>query len=227
MKKADIFEFYRRLAEANPSPETELAYGNVYQLLVAVVCSAQSTDVGVNKATRRLFAEIETPSQMVALGEEGLKAHIKTIGLFNGKAKNVIALSEILVRDHGGEVPADRAALEALPGVGRKTANVVLNTAFGAETFAVDTHIFRVGNRTGLAPGKTVLAVEKALDKRTPHPFRVGAHHWLILHGRYVCKARTPECWRCAVADLCRYKAKTTAPKGKSGAIQVEPSNRV
>ena len=213
MKKADIFEFYRRLAEANPSPETELAYGNVYQLLVAVVCSAQSTDVGVNKATRALFAEVKTPAQMVALGENGLKAHIQTIGLFNGKAKNVIALSEILVRDHGGEVPADRDALEALPGVGRKTANVVMNTAFGAETFAVDTHIFRVGNRTGLAPGKTVLAVEKALDKKTPQPFRVGAHHWLILHGRYICKARTPECWRCPVADLCRYKPKTL-PKG-------------
>lgn len=222
MKKADIFEFYRRLADANPSPETELAYGNVYQLLVAVVCSAQSTDVGVNKATRRLFEEIEKPAQMVQLGEDGLKEHIKTIGLFNGKAKNVIALSEILVRDHGGVVPADRDALEALPGVGRKTANVVMNTAFGAETFAVDTHIFRVGNRTGLAPGKTVLAVEKALDKRTPHPFRIGAHHWLILHGRYICKARTPECWRCPVADLCRFKPKTAPPKGKSAPIQVD-----
>ena len=222
MKKADIFEFYRRLADANPSPETELAYGNVYQLLVAVVCSAQSTDVGVNKATRQLFAEVKTPAQMVQLGEEGLKEHIKTIGLFNGKAKNVIALSEILVRDHGGEVPADRDALEALPGVGRKTANVVMNTAFGAETFAVDTHIFRVGNRTGLAPGKTVLAVEKALDKRTPHPFRIGAHHWLILHGRYICKARTPECWRCPVSDLCRFKPKTAAPKSKSAPIQVD-----
>ena len=220
MKKADIFEFYRRLAEANPAPETELAYGNVYQLLVAVVCSAQSTDVGVNKATRLLFAEVTTPAQMVALGEEGLKAHIKTIGLFNGKAKNVIALSQMLVRDHDGEVPADRDALEALPGVGRKTANVVMNTAFGAETFAVDTHIFRVGNRTGLAPGKTVLAVEKALDKRTPQPFRVGAHHWLILHGRYVCKARTPECWRCSVADLCRFKPKTPPPKTKSASVQ-------
>ena len=213
MKKADIFEFYRRLAEANPAPETELAYGNVYQLLVAVVCSAQSTDLGVNKATRVLFAEVKTPAQMVALGVDNLKSHIKTIGLFNGKAKNVIALSEILVREHGGEVPADRNALEALPGVGRKTANVVMNTAYGAETFAVDTHIFRVGNRTGLAPGKTVLAVEKALDKHTPQPFRVGAHHWLILHGRYVCKARTPECWRCPVADLCRFKPKTAAPK--------------
>jgi endonuclease III len=212
MKQADIFEFYRRLAEANPAPETELAYGNAYQLLVAVTCSAQSTDVGVNKATKKLFEEVKTPAQMVALGLEGLKSHIKTIGLYNNKAKNVIALSEILVSDHGGEVPENRDALEALPGVGRKTANVVMNTAFGAETFAVDTHIFRVGNRTGIAPGKTVLAVEKALDKKTPQPFRVGAHHWLILHGRYICKARTPECWRCGVADLCRFKPKTLDP---------------
>ena len=212
MTLADIFEFYRRLAEANPAPETELAYRNDYQLLVAVVLSAQSTDVGVNKATKLLFEEVETPAQMVALGVDDLKSHIKTIGLFNGKAKNVIALSEILVRDHAGAVPADRDILESLPGVGRKTANVVMNTAFGAETFAVDTHIFRVGNRTGLAPGKTVLAVEKALDKKTPKPFRIGAHHWLILHGRYICKARKPECWRCGVADLCRFKPKTTAP---------------
>jgi endonuclease-3 len=223
LKKADIFEFYRRLAEANPAPETELAYGNAYQLLVAVTCSAQSTDVGVNKATKALFEDVKTPAQMVALGLEGLKAHIKTIGLFNNKAKNVIALSEILVRDHAGEVPADRDALEALPGVGRKTANVVMNTAFGAETFAVDTHIFRVGNRTGIAPGKTVLAVEKALDKKTPQPFRVGAHHWLILHGRYICKARTPECWRCPVADLCRFKPKTAPPKIKSATVQTDP----
>lgn len=220
MKKADIFEFYRRLAEANPDPETELAYGNAYQLLVAVTCSAQSTDVGVNKATKALFEEVKTPAQMVALGLEGLKAHIKTIGLYNNKAKNVIALSEILVRDHAGEVPADRDALEALPGVGRKTANVVMNTAFGAETFAVDTHIFRVGNRTGIAPGKTVVAVEKALEKGTPKPFRIGAHHWLILHGRYICKARTPECWRCPVADLCRFKPKTLAPKINSAKVQ-------
>jgi endonuclease-3 len=216
VKSADIFEFYRRLAEANPSPETELAYGNVYQLLVAVVMSAQSTDVGVNKATKKLFETVKMPQQMVALGEDGLKQHIKTIGLFNSKAKNVIALSEILIRVHGGEVPADRDLLEKLPGVGRKTANVVMNTAFGAETFAVDTHIFRVGNRTGLAKGKTPLAVEKALDKKTPGPFRLGAHHWLILHGRYICKARTPECWRCPVADLCRYKPKTPAPFTKS-----------
>ena len=218
MKKADIFEFYRRLAELNPAPETELAYGNIYQLLVAVVLSAQATDVGVNKATRLLFQDVATPQQMLDLGEDGLKQHIKTIGLFNGKAKNVIALSEILVRDHGGAVPADRDTLVELPGVGRKTANVVMNCAFGAETFAVDTHIFRVGNRTGLAPGKTVLAVEKALEKGTPSPFRVGAHHWLILHGRYICKARTPECWRCPVADLCRFKPKTAAPKGKRAA---------
>lgn len=223
MKKADIFEFYHRLADANPAPATELAYGNAYQLLVAVTCSAQSTDVGVNKATKALFEDVKTPAQMVALGLEGLKAHIKTIGLFNNKAKNVIALSEILVRDHAGEVPADRDALEALPGVGRKTANVVMNTAFGAETFAVDTHIFRVGNRTGIAPGKTVLAVEKALDKKTPQPFRVGAHHWLILHGRYICKARTPECWRCPVADLCRFKPKTAPPKIKSATVQTDP----
>jgi endonuclease III len=213
MKRADIFEFYSRLAEANPSPETELAFGNTYQLLVAVVLSAQATDVGVNKATRRLFEDVKTPAQMVALGEEGLKQHIKTIGLFNAKAKNVIALSEILVRDFGGEVPADRDVLTQLPGVGRKTANVVMNCAFGAETFAVDTHIFRVGNRTGLAPGKNVLAVETQLEKKTPAPFRVGAHHWLILHGRYVCKARTPECWRCSVSDLCRFKEKSFSPK--------------
>ena len=212
MKLANIFEFYRRLEEANPAPETELAYSNDYQLLVAVVLSAQSTDVGVNKATKLLFEQVETPAQMVALGVDDLKSHIKTIGLFNGKAKNVIALSEILVRDHDGAVPADRDILESLPGVGRKTANVVMNTAFGAETFAVDTHIFRVGNRTGIAPGKTVLAVEKALDKKTPKPFRLGAHHWLILHGRYVCKARKPECWRCGVADLCRFKPKTASP---------------
>jgi len=212
MKKDDIFEFYRRLAELNPEPRTELEYGNDYQLLVAVVLSAQATDVGVNKATRALFREVKTPAQMVALGEEGLKRHIRTIGLFNAKAKNVIALSEILVRDFGGQVPRDRDILTTLPGVGRKTANVVMNTAFGAETFAVDTHIFRVGNRTGLAPGKTPLEVEKKLEKQTPAPFRRDAHHWLILHGRYICKARKPECWRCPVSDLCRYRPKTPAP---------------
>ena len=218
MKKADIFEFYRRLAEDNPSPETELAFGNTYQLLVAVVLSAQATDVGVNKATRLLFEEVKTPEQMVALGEAGLKRHIKTIGLFNAKAKNVIALSEMLVTEHGAEVPADRDALEKLPGVGRKTANVVMNCAFGAETFAVDTHIFRVGNRTGLAPGKTPLAVEKQLEAKTPAPFRVGAHHWLILHGRYVCKARTPECWRCIVANLCSFSPKSESKANKAKA---------
>ena len=222
MNRAQIFEFYRRLADDNPSPETELAYGNTYQLLVAVVLSAQATDVGVNKATRLLFEAVKTPQQMLDLGEDGLKQHIKTIGLFNAKAKHVIGLSEILVHDFGGEVPADRDVLTGLPGVGRKTANVVMNCAFGAETFAVDTHIFRVGNRTGLAPGKNVLAVEKALDKRTPAPFRVGAHHWLILHGRYVCKARTPECWRCGVADLCRFKPKTPAPKGRANVPLVD-----
>ena len=218
VNKADIFEFYHRLAEDNPSPETELSFGNHYQLLVAVVLSAQATDVGVNKATRRLFEEVRTPAQMVALGEDGLKAHIRTIGLFNAKAKNVIALSEMLVAEHGGEVPADRNALERLPGVGRKTANVVMNCAFGAETFAVDTHIFRVGNRTGLAPGKTPLAVEKQLEAKTPAPFRVGAHHWLILHGRYTCKARTPECWRCIVADLCSFSPKSESKANKAKA---------
>ncbi len=215
MKKDDIFEFFRRLAEANPSPETELEFGNTYQLLVAVVLSAQATDVGVNKATRALFREVKTPAQMVELGEDGLKQHIKTIGLFNAKAKNVIGLSEILVRDFGGEVPADRDILTTLPGVGRKTANVVMNCAFGAETFAVDTHIFRLGNRTGLAKGKTVTAVERQLEKKVPQPFRVGAHHWLILHGRYICKARTPECWRCPVVDLCGYKSKIVAKGAK------------
>ena len=218
MKKDQIFEFFRRLAEANPSPETELEFGNTYQLLVAVVLSAQSTDVGVNKATRALFRKVKTPAQMVALGEEGLKQHIKTIGLFNTKAKNVIALSEILVREHGGEVPADRDVLTTLPGVGRKTANVVMNCAFGAETFAVDTHIFRLGNRTGLAKGKTVTAVEKGLERKVPQPFRVGAHHWLILHGRYICKARRPECWRCPVSDLCGFKAKSGEPVRKGAA---------
>ena len=212
MKKADVVEFYSRLAADNPHPETELISGNDFQLLVAVVLSAQATDAGVNKATRALFAKVKTPAQMIALGEPGLKDHIKTIGLFNTKAKNVIALSQALVADHAGRVPADRDALEALPGVGRKTANVVMNTAFGAETFAVDTHIFRVGNRTGLARGKTPLAVEKALDKATPQPFRLHAHHWLILHGRYVCKARRPECWRCIVCDLCAFKPKTKTP---------------
>ena len=215
MKKADVFEFYRRLAEANPHPETELESGNAYQLLVAVVLSAQATDAGVNKATRALFAEVKTPEQMIALGLGGLKQHIRTIGLFNTKAKNVIALSEALVAEHGSAVPNDRDALERLPGVGRKTANVVMNVVFDAETFAVDTHIFRVGNRTGLARGKTPLAVELKLDKATPQPFRLHAHHWLILHGRYVCKARRPECWRCPVIDLCAFKPKTPPPEAR------------
>ena len=219
MNKDQIFDFFSRLAEDNPAPRTELEYGNDYQLLVAVVLSAQATDVGVNKATRALFQQVRTPAEMVELGEDGLKQHIKTIGLFNAKAKNVIALSEILVRDFDGEVPQDRDVLTTLPGVGRKTANVVMNTAFGHETFAVDTHIFRMGNRTGLAPGKTPLAVEQKLEKRVPGPFRRDAHHWLILHGRYVCKARRPECWRCIVADLCRYKPKTAAPKAAPALI--------
>lgn len=214
MKKDDVFELFRRLAELNPSPQTELEYENDYQLLVAVVLSAQATDKGVNKATRALFGQVKTPADMVSLGEEGLRAHIRTIGLFNTKAKNVIALSEALIRDHGGSVPQDLDALTALPGVGRKTANVVMNTAFGEETFAVDTHIFRVCNRTGLAPGKTVLAVEKTLVKIVPGPFRRDAHHWLILHGRYICKARRPECWRCPIVDLCRFRPKSPSPGG-------------
>ena len=217
MTKDQIFEFFRRLAEGNPSPETELEYGNPYQLLVAVTLSAQATDVGVNKATRALFAQVETPRQMLDLGEDGLKDHIKTIGLFNSKAKNVIAMARLLVDEHDGEVPQTREQLVTLPGVGRKTANVVLNCAFGQETFAVDTHIFRVGNRTGLAKGKTPEQVEAKLEKRVPQPFRLSAHHWLILHGRYVCKARTPECWRCPVVDLCSYRKKVLEkPKGRS-----------
>jgi endonuclease-3 len=212
MRRSDVFEFYRRLADADPEPQTELDYHNPYTLLVAVALSAQATDVSVNKATRLLFAEVQDPAAMVALGEAALKEHIKTIGLYNTKARNVIALSEQLLAEHGGVVPADRDALERLPGVGRKTANVVMNVAFGAETIAVDTHIFRVGNRTGLAPGKTPLAVELGLEKVTPAPFRRHAHHWLILHGRYVCKARKPECWRCIVADLCSFKPKTPPP---------------
>ena len=212
MNKAQVFEFYRRLAEANPAPETELEYANPYTLLVAVALSAQATDVGVNKATRPLFRTVTTPQAMLDLGEDALREAIKTIGLFNTKARNVIAAARILVDEHGGEVPADRAALERLPGVGRKTANVVLNTAFGQPTIAVDTHIFRVANRTGLAKGKTVLEVELKLEQVTPRIFLVNAHQWLILHGRYVCKARTPECWRCPVADLCAYRPKTPPP---------------
>jgi endonuclease-3 len=220
VKKADAFEFFRRLAEANPDPETELEYRDPYTLLVAVALSAQATDVSVNLATRRLFAIADTPAKMLALGEAALREQIKTIGLFNTKAKNLIAMAEKLIAEHGGEVPRDRAALEALPGVGRKTANVVLNTAFGEEVFAVDTHIFRVCNRTRLAPGKTPLAVEMGLEKIVPAPFRRGAHHWLILHGRYTCKARTPECWRCPVVDLCPYTPKTPPPKASSSSAR-------
>ena len=212
MNKTDVFEFFRRLAELNPEPETELEYRDPYTLLVAVALSAQATDVSVNLATRKLFDVADTPEKMVALGEENVKDFIKTIGLFNTKARNVIALSEKLLAEHGGQVPRNRAALETLPGVGRKTANVVLNTAFGEETFAVDTHIFRVGNRTGLARGKTPLDVELKLERIVPQPFRRGAHHWLILHGRYICKARKPECWHCPVIDLCAYRPKTPPP---------------
>ena len=221
MNRGQVFEFFRRLAEDNPSPTTELESGNVYQLLVAVVLSAQATDASVNIACRPLFAKVKTPKQMVALGEDSLRDAIKTIGLFNTKAKNVIALSQALIDNFGGEVPRTREELQSLPGVGRKTANVVLNTAFGEETFAVDTHVFRVGNRTGLAPGKTPDDVEARLERIVPQPFRRDAHHWLILHGRYTCKARTPECWRCVVADLCRYKPKTAPPgEAKSKSVR-------
>ena len=215
MTKAEVFEFFRRLAEANPSPTTELDSTNVYQLLVAVVLSAQATDASVNIATRDLFKRVKTPAQMLNVGEDAFRDTIKTIGLFNTKAKNVIALSQALIDRFGGEVPRTREELQSLPGVGRKTANVVLNTAFGEETFAVDTHVFRVSNRTGLAPGKNVDEVEAKLEKIVPQPFRRDAHHWLILHGRYTCKARLPECWRCPVVDLCRYKPKTPAPSAK------------
>lgn len=213
MKKGDIVTFFHRLAEHDPHPVTELEYSNPFTLLVAVALSAQMTDAGVNKATRALFAVADTPEKMVALGLDTIRDHVRTINFNNTKAKNVLALSQALVRDHDGVVPDDRAALEALPGVGRKTANVVLNTAFGQETFAVDTHIFRVCNRTKLAAGKDVVAVEQKLDRVVPQPFRLHAHHWLILHGRYTCKARKPECWRCIVVDLCPFKPKTPPPK--------------
>ena len=211
MKKADIDPFYARLAEHSPEPKTELEYINSFTLLVAVVLSAQATDVGVNKATPALFAKASTPEEMAALGEAKLRRTIKTIGLYNTKAKNIIALSRMLIEHHDSEVPRDRALLESLPGVGRKTANVVLNVAFGEETIAIDTHIFRVSNRTGLAPGKTPLEVEKGLVKRIPPKWKRHAHHWLILHGRYTCKARKPLCETCVVVDLCRFKGKTTA----------------
>ncbi len=210
VKIADIDEFYRRLAQINPNPTSDLNWTNPYTLVVAVALSAQATDVGVNKATGPLFQAVDTPAKMVALGESKLKDYIKTIGLYNTKAKNVIKLSQMLIDEHDGEIPADRAALEALPGVGRKTANVVLNVAFGEPTIAVDTHVFRVSNRTGLAPGKNPLEVEKKLLKRTPEKWGLHAHHWLILHGRYTCKARKPDCMSCAVIEFCKYKAKTT-----------------
>ena len=211
LARAEVVELFSRLRELNPHPTTELDYETPFELLVAVILSAQATDVGVNKATRRLYPVANTPQALLALGEDGLKKYIATIGLYNAKAKNVIAACRILVDDHGGEVPRDRAALEALPGVGRKTANVVLNTAFGEPTIAVDTHIFRVANRTGLAPGKDVRAVEDKLLKVVPDEFKQDAHHWLILHGRYVCKARKPDCPHCVIRDLCRFKDKTPA----------------
>ena len=217
MKSDEVFEFFRRLAEDNPSPTTELESTNPYQLLVAVVLSAQATDASVNIATEPLFEHVKAPQDMVDFGEERLREAIKTIGLFNTKAKNVIALSQALIDKYGGAVPRTREQLQELPGVGRKTANVVLNTAFGEETFAVDTHVFRVCNRTGLAPGKNVDEVEAKLEKIVPQPFRRDAHHWLILHGRYTCKARLPECWRCPVIDLCRYEPKTLAPSARPG----------
>ena len=210
MPLSDINKMFDLLSQTNPDPQTELMFQNPYTLLVAVVLSAQATDVSVNKATKGLFAEANTPEAMVALGLQHIRSHIKTIGLFNTKAKNVLALSEILIDQHGGVVPQDRHALEALPGVGRKTANVVLNEAFGKPTIAVDTHIFRVGNRTGLAPGKTPDAVEKELLRRVPERFKKGAHHWLILHGRYICKARKPDCTSCPIDQICLYKQKTS-----------------
>jgi len=219
MKPAQIQEMFARLAARDPSPRTELEYLNPFTLLVAVVLSAQATDAGVNRATPALFAAADTPAKMVKLGEAGIRERIKTIGLFNTKAKNVFNLSRILVEQYDGAVPRDRDALQALPGVGRKTANVVLNVAFGEPTIAVDTHIFRVGNRTGLAPGKTPEAVEAKLMKAVPAAYRLHAHHWLILHGRYVCKARKPECPTCVIRDLCAYKDKT---KGVGDALAAE-----
>ncbi len=212
MPRATARKIFERLASANPEPKTELYYKNPFTLLVAVALSAQATDEGVNKATKTLFEVADTPEKMAALGEEKLGDYIKTIGLWRNKAKNVIALSQRLIAEYGGKVPQTREALETLPGVGRKTANVVMNVAFGAPTIAVDTHIFRLGNRTGLAPGKTPLEVELGLEKIIPDDFRLHAHHWLILHGRYICKARRPECWRCPIVDLCQFKEKTLSP---------------
>ncbi len=212
MKPAEVAEVFRRLRELDPRPTTDLDYTTPFELLVAVILSAQSTDAGVNKATRTLFPLANTPAAILALGEEGLKARIASIGLYNTKAKNILATCRLLLERHAGDVPRTREELEALPGVGRKTANVVLNTAFGEETIAVDTHIFRVANRTGLARGTTVRAVEDRLARVVPPEFRRDAHHWLILHGRYTCKARRPECPRCVINDLCRYRHKTTTP---------------
>jgi endonuclease-3 len=241
MKPQKVEEFFRRLEKLRPDPRSELDFINPYTLLVAVILSAQATDAGVNKATEPLFRVVDSPEKMLALGEDGLKRYIRTIGLFNTKARNVMAMSRILVEQHGGKVPRERAILETLPGVGRKTANVVLNVAFGEPTIAVDTHIFRVGNRTGLAPGKTPLHVELALEKIVPDRYRLHAHHWLILHGRYVCKARKPDCPVCPVVDLCEYDAKTppgeliaaaksgtlrertAAPKPKAGGKEAKP----
>ncbi len=210
----EVHELFSRLAELDPDPTTELEYTTPFELLVAVILSAQATDVGVNKATRRLYPVANTPRAILDLGEDGLKPYISTIGLFNAKAKNVIETCRILLERHGGEVPQTREALEALPGVGRKTANVVLNTVFGQPTIAVDTHIFRVSNRTGLAPGKDVRAVEDALVAVVPTEYALGAHHWLILHGRYTCKARKPDCPHCVIRDLCRFKDKTPTHAG-------------
>ena len=212
MKPADRETFFARLATANPDPRSELTYSSPFELLVAVILSAQATDLSVNKAVEKLWPVANTPAALVALGPEGLEPFIRTIGLYRTKARNVIATSALLLERHGGDVPADRASLEALPGVGRKTANVVLNVIFGQHTLAVDTHVFRVSNRTGLARGKTVEIVEGKLMKAVPASFLFGAHHWLILHGRHVCKARVPECWHCVVADLCPYRPKTPPP---------------
>jgi len=210
---SDIETFFATLKAANPHPQTELEFSSIFELLVAVVLSAQATDVGVNKATRRLFAVAPTPRKMLALGLSHLEQHIRTIGLYRSKARHLLQTCALLIDRHGGEVPPTREALEALPGVGRKTANVILNVAYGEPTMAVDTHLFRLGNRTGLAPGKTPMEVERKLLARIPHEYLTDAHHWLILHGRYVCKARTPECWRCGVAQVCGLRMKTPAPR--------------
>jgi endonuclease III len=227
LTKAEIEALYARLAFERPEPRTELHYSNPYTLVVAVALSAQATDVGVNKATQRLFAIADTPEKMLALGEAGVADHVKTIGLWRNKAKNVIALSQMLIDKHAGQVPQDREALVELPGVGRKTANVVMNEAFGQPTIAVDTHIFRVSNRTGLAPGKTPDAVEAILERVTPDTYKLGAHHWLILHGRYVCVARKPQCWRCGIAGICKFDAKTKGPDDAVQAPAIAPPTSI